>query len=53
MRDLYVLEFSQKRRAPVQHGIAEDVNEKVRQRNDPDVLIEKDLLDHELPELSA
>src|SRR5205085_2653963 len=40
-----MLRFRQERRSPIQDGETDDVDKKVRERNDPDKLIAKDLLD--------
>src|SRR5207244_9392016 len=53
MSDLYMLRVEQDRRPPIKYRIADGINEEVRQRNDPDVLVAKDTIDNEESEFSA
>src|SRR5437588_9556022 len=48
-----MLRFGQQRWSPIQDGEADDVDKKIRERNDPDKFIAKDLPDHKGPKFRA
>ena len=51
MGNLNVFSLRQKCRAPIEYGVTNRVNKKVRDGNNPDVLVAKDVIDDEFLEL--
>ena len=44
VRDLDVFGFGEQRWSPIEHRITNDINKKVGERNDPNVLVAEDVL---------